>query len=108
MAHKKATKKLQMQYSYRYKKCSDEAIDIVEKWFEDTYSKIDDYSIYIVWFAFTKNGYRCMLTSKTYKNNFFEITKNIVTGETICLVLRQVEYIVHPGNVQETVLLNNS
>ena len=91
MAHKKA-----MQ-DYRYNKCSNEARHIAKQWFIDNKLAIDFESIYIVWFAFTKNGYRCMVTSKLYQNNFFEIKKNIRNNEMICHVLQQVECIAHPS-----------
>lgn len=94
MAHKKA------EYGYQYNKCSNEARRIAEKWFKDNKLAIDYKSIYIVWFAFTKTGYRCMVTSKMYQNNFFEITKNIYTNEMICRILQQVECIVHPSQTE--------
>lgn len=94
MAHKKA------MYDYQYNKCSNEAMRIAEKWFKDNKLAIDYESIYIVWFAFTKTGYRCMVTSKMYQNNFFEISKNVRTNEMICHVLQQVECIAHPSQAE--------
>ena len=94
MAHKKAA------YDYQYNKCFNEARRIAEKWFTDNKLAIDYNSIYIVWFAFTKAGYRCMVTSKMYPNNFFEISKNIHNNEMICHVLQQVECIVHPSQAE--------
>lgn len=88
MAHKKA------MYDYQFNKCSNEAKSIVEDWFKENKLAIDPKSIYIVWFAFTKVGYRCMITSRMYQNNFFEINKNAFGNEISCHVLQQVEYIV--------------
>lgn len=94
MAHKKAA------YDYQYNKCSNEAKRIAEKWFIDNKLAIDYKSIYIVWFAFTKAGYRCMVTSKMYQNNFFEISKNVHNNEMICHVLQQVECMVRPSQAE--------
>lgn len=91
MARKKAA------YSYQYNKSCNEAKHIVQKWFTDNGLAIDPNSIYIVWFAFTKVGYRCMVSSKLYQNNFFEINKNVMSNEMVCHVLQQVECIVHPS-----------
>lgn len=99
MAHKKAV------YGYQYNKCSNEAKHVAEKWFKDNKLAIDFESIYIVWFAFTKNGYRCMVTSKMYQNNFFEISKNFYNDESICHVLQQVECIVQPSK-SEPILMH--
>lgn len=91
MAQKKA------EYDYQFTKRSNEARRFVEKWFKKNKLAIDYQSIYIVWFAFTKTGYRCMVTSKMYQNNFFEINKNVHNNEMVCHVLQQVECIVHPS-----------
>ena len=91
MAQKIAT------YDYKYSKCAKEAKRIVEEWYIKSKIAIDPKTIYIVWFAFTKSGYRCMVTSKLYRNNFFEISKNLYNNEMICHILQQVECIVHPS-----------
>lgn len=91
MAHEKAV------YDYQYKKCTKEAKQIVKKWFKENNLAIDLNSIYIVWFAFTKVGYRCMVTSTMYQNNFFEISKNVQNKEVICYVFQRIECIVTPN-----------
>ncbi len=90
MAQKKAI------IDHRYKQCSEEAINTVKHWYRDNHLSIDANDIYIVWFAFTKVGYKCMVTSNTYKNLFFEISKNMYNDEMLCLVLQQVECIASP------------
>lgn len=107
MTHKK-NKKHDQQYYEQYDICRKDAINIVKQRFDDTHLVVDPTSIYIVWFAFTHNGYHCMVTSKIYKNNFFEITKNMKTNEMVCLVLQQVECIVHPGEKQHISILPNN
>lgn len=97
MAHKKAT-------DYRYEKCTKEAVNIVKQWFKNNHLAVDPKSIYIVWFAYTQRGYHCMVASKMYQNNYFEVKKNVETGELICLVLQQVECIVHPSSTDELIL----
>lgn len=93
MAHKKAI------FDYQYKRCCNEAKDIIKQWYDDNHIAIDSTTIYIVWFAFTKAGYRCMVTSKTYRSNFFEISKNVHTNEMMCSVLQQIECIASPGQI---------
>lgn len=90
MGHKKS-------YDSHFVKCSDEAKNFVEEWYKNNNLPVDTNSIYIIWFAFTKNGYRCMVSSHMYKNNFFEISKNMKNQETVIQVLQQVECIVHPS-----------
>lgn len=90
MANKKA-------FDYQYIKCVREAIDETLSWYRNNKLGIDPQSIKIVWFGYTKKGYRCMTTSTMYQNNFFEIIKNMKTGEMICMVLQQTECIVHPS-----------
>lgn len=84
-------------YDSRYIKYSNEARELVEEWYNNNHLTIDKTSIYIIWFAFTKNGYRCMVSSHMYENNFFEISKNMKNQETVIRVLQQVECIVHPS-----------
>ncbi len=94
MAHKKA------MYDYQYNKRSNEAKHIVMQWFKDNNMDIDFETIYIIWFAFTKVGYRCMITSDMYQNNFFEINTNVSNGEMVCRVMKQIECIVHPSQAE--------
>ena len=58
MARKKAKAK-----DYKYINCTNEAIGIAKKWFRDNRIPLHAGSLYIVWFAYTKNGYRCMVQS---------------------------------------------
>lgn len=91
---------MKAEYDYQFNKCSYEAKKLVEEWFNNNKLNIDFKTIYIVWFAFTKNGYYCVITSKTYPSNFFEISKNVRNNEIICRVLKQIGYIVHPSQAE--------
>ena len=88
MAHKKAN------LDPTYKKLEDEAKDFVIDWFDMNDYLIDEDSLYLIWLGLTKSGYRCMIGSTDFPNNYFEIKKNMKTSETICTCLRRFEYIV--------------
>ncbi len=84
------------------KNCENEAKKFVQDWYKDRNIVIDPNSIYVVWFAFLKNGFKCMISSHMYKNNFFEITSNKTTGEICCSCFERFEYVVHPANRAQT------
>lgn len=82
----------------RQKNCEKEAKEIVYKWFKDRGLSIDPNTIYIVWFAYVHHGFKCMVSSHMYKNNFFEITVNKVTGEMYYNCFKRFEYVIKPAN----------
>lgn len=90
MAHKKA-------YEHKLRKCQKEALNLVYDWFVKYGYKIDKDSLYVVWFAFTITGYKCMINSKMYSKRYFEVTKNLNTNETIINCFELTECIVHPS-----------
>ena len=95
MAHRKRT---QTQYNAIQMKCQDEARSIVDKYLKKEhlpYSTFDD--IYVVWFAFISKGWKCMVSSYTYTDQFFEVTKDEYTGEYYCNCFKRVRYITHPS-----------
>lgn len=85
-------------------KCEREAKSIVENWYKKHNIGIDPESIYVVWFAYLPNGYKCMVSSKMYSNNCFEITKNKITDEVYYSVFERVEYVVHPSLSEDYIL----
>lgn len=93
-----ATKAQKIAYDKYQAKFEKEAKRLVESWFRRNKLGIDRNSLYLVWFAFTNDGYRCMVTSTVYKNNFFEISKNVKTKETICNCFELFECFVKPSN----------
>ena len=107
MSHKKS-KKYDEQYRKQYNMCKKDAIDIVKQWFDDANLVIDPSSIYIVWFAFIRNGYHCMMASKIYTNNFFEIVKNVKTNEMTCFVFQRIECIAHPSEKPDILEMPNN
>lgn len=94
MAHGKRNHK---NYDALQMKCQDEARQIISDYYchEKLVSDID--SIYVVWFAFIKNGWKCMVSSYCYKNHFFEITKNERTGEICYNCFKRYQFIVRPS-----------
>lgn len=87
-----AQKKAEMDSMYKH--LEKEAIDFVLEWFDLNHYLVDPDSLYLVWMGLTKSGYRCMIGSTDFPNNYFEIKVNKKTGETICTCLRRFEYIV--------------
>lgn len=93
MAQKKAISKS------KYKQIEYEAKGLVLEWFDTNDFLIDEDSLYIVWVGLTKNGYRCLVRSTDFINNFFEINNN--NGELICTCLKRFEYIVKLPNTSK-------
>ena len=82
----------------RQKPCEQEAMDVVLNFYKGR-KEIEHKSLRVVWFAFiNQSGFKCMITSETYPNEFFEVTINKVTGEMRCDCFTRYEYIVKPSN----------
>lgn len=81
----------------RQRKYETEAALFVKNYLKQNNINVDDDDIFIIWFAFTNHGYRCMVTSRSCKDLFFEISKNNKTKEFICHCFKQFEYIVYPS-----------
>ena len=82
----------------RQRNCEKEAKQIVVDWFIKNDIYVDFKTIRIVWFAYTAQGYRCMITSYMQSTRFFEISKNVKTGEMICSCYKLYECLIHPSN----------
>ena len=78
------------------KNCQKDARLFVQKWFEHNDIWLPDSKyIGIEWFAFTSNGYICSLSATSIKPDmFFELRKNMSTGEYVCNVFNRFEHIV--------------
>lgn len=92
MARKKA------DYDPRQRKCENEAREIVLEWYKNRNLLMDPKTIFVVWFAYLPSGFKCMLSTDIYKNNFFEVTVNKITGETQCACYERFEYMVKPAD----------
>ena len=73
-----------------------EAKNIVFTWYYNKDEAITIDSLFIVWFAFLKNGYKCMLSSRKKPDDFFEVTVNKRTGEQFFNCFKRVGYQVKP------------
>lgn len=89
---------------YRQKRCENEAIDFVYKYFKNNKVSISKNSIRTIWLAFIPRGYRCMMNSSEYENLFFEIIRNVKTGEYNIHCFERFEYVVHPSNEDAIVI----
>ena len=88
MAQKKAVQK----------KYELEATNFIKDWYRRQCVKVNSDDIFIIWFAFTKNGYKCMVGSYTNQNLFFELSANKRTGDIWCNCYERYEYIVKNGS----------
>ena len=93
MAHGKRNKK----YDALQMKCQDEARRIISDYYKNEHLYYEFNDIYVVWFAYIKNGWKCMISSHRYKNHFFEITKNERSGEICYNCFKRYQFIVHPS-----------
>lgn len=100
MAQKTAFRK-----SFWQKKFENEAKEVVADWIKKEFLIVDYSKLYVKWFAFIPQGYKCMVGSQTYKNLYFEITKNNVTEEMTCCCYNRFEYFVNPGVEQNMDIL---
>lgn len=82
---------------YQQIRCEREARDIVIEWYKNRNLIIYPKNIFVVWFAYLPSGFKCMLSTDIYKNNFFEITVNKTTGEIQCTCFKRFEYMVKPA-----------
>ena len=78
-------------------KCENEAREVVLEWYKNRNLLIDPKTIFVVWFAYLPKGFKCMLSNDIYKNNFFEVTINKITGEIQCTCYERFEYMVKPA-----------
>ena len=90
------------------KNCEEEAKELVIDWFKSRRLTIDPSSLYIVWFAYIRQGFKCMVSSHIYKNNFFEVTVNKRTGEKYYNCFERFEYIVQPANFKQNIDIQDS
>ena len=88
--------------------CENEAKNIVIDWFKKQNLASNKNSLRIVWFAYTTTGFKCMITSETYTNNFFEVTINKITGEMYCNCFERFEYFVTPSTEPENVVIDDT
>lgn len=102
MAHKKAN-----DFDPRQHACEEEAKKIVIDWFKRRNLAVDKDSLYVVWFAYIRRGFKCMVTSHIYKSNFFEITVNKITGEMYCNCFDRFEYFVDPSKQSVPIDIQN-
>lgn len=91
-----ALKKAKKEYHDEQRKCENKAKEVVLDWFKQKNLSINPETIYVVWFAFLRNGFKCMITSHMYNNNFFEVTINKKTGEMYYSCFERFEYVVEP------------
>lgn len=80
------------------KECELEAIEFVANWFEWQNFRVDQNDIFVVWFAFTKRGYRCMISTKFRPNLFFELSVNKRSGDIQCDCYERFEHVVMNGS----------
>lgn len=71
------------------------AIDFIQDLYFRLYN-VNKRDFSITWFAYTDTGWKCMVTSDSDPNNFYEITKNEKTNETTCSCLNRYAYFVEP------------
>lgn len=100
MALKKATDPVQ-------KKCETEAINFVIEWHKRHHLKVNTDDIYISWFAFIKGGYRCMVTSCTNQNLFFELSVNKKTNAIQCDCYERYAHVSTNGSNYKEFSLTN-
>ena len=74
-----------------------EAIQNTLEWVRMEYPNITEKSFRIVWFAYIRNGWKCMLSLKENPGVFYEITKNVKTGEIYECKYVQTAYFVKPS-----------
>lgn len=101
MARKKAN------HDPRQHACENEAKKIVSNWFKKQNLVIKNNALRIIWFAYIPRGFKCMITSDTYNNNFFEVTVNKVTGEIYCNCFQRFAYFVAPSNKTENIIISD-
>lgn len=89
------------------KKCELEAINFIVDWYQRQHLYIDVDDIFISWFAFTKGGYRCMASSYTNQNLFFEISVNRKTKDVQCDCYERYAHISVNGTNYKTVNLTD-
>lgn len=80
------------------RKCENEAREIVLNWYKNHNLLMDPETIFVVWFAYLPSGFKCMLSTDIYSNNFFEVTMNKITGEIQCACYTRFEYMVKPAS----------
>ncbi len=101
MAHKKAN------IEPIQKECEAEAIEFIVNWYRWQNVKVNENDIFIVWFAFTKRGYRCMLSTHVNPNMFFELSANKRTKDIQCDCYERYEHITMNGPNYEVVNFTN-
>ena len=85
-----------------YKHIEKDAKKIVLDWFQKSNLHLENpKSIFLTWMGIVPTGYRCMVTSTEYENYYFEISKNMKNGETICTCLQRFEYVVKPSQYEK-------
>ncbi len=85
-----------------------EAIRIALEWASNKYPNATLKSFRISWFAYIPNGWKCMLAFKQNPGVFFEVTKNIKTGEVYGSQYNQIAYFVKPSKTSAMQLSDNT
>ena len=85
--------------------CEKEAKDFVLDWYQRQDIAIKPAELFIVWFAFTDHGYRCMISSYVNQNSFFELKVNKRTHAIQCDCYHRYEHVVINGLCQKEVSL---
>ena len=80
-----------------YTTVEQDAKRIVLEWFELNHKQIDTDSLFLVWLGTFETGYRCMISSTTIDDLYFEINKNMKTGEMTCSCFRRFAYMARPA-----------
>lgn len=81
-----------------------EATRIALEWASKKYPDVTLKSFRISWFAYIPNGWKCMLAFKQNPGVFYEVTKNIKTGEIYGCQYAQTAYFVKPSKQEALVL----
>ena len=80
-------------------KSQEEAKNFVLTWFQRERVGINIDSLYVVWFAYISNGYKCMVSSHEFSDLFFEVTKHR-DGEMYCECMKRFEHFVKPSDAE--------
>lgn len=80
-----------------------EATRIALEWASKKYPDVTLKSFRISWFAYIPNGWKCMLAFKQNPGVFYEVTKNIKTGEIYGCQYAQTAYFVKPSKQEALV-----
>lgn len=80
-----------------------EAVRIALEWVQSVHPDATTASFRISWFAYIHNGWKCMLAFKPIPGTFYEVTKNMRTGEICGCQYNQTAYFVKPSKQEALV-----